>query len=198
MRPAQPRRAPPAADDGQRKIIPRPGRPIAANAPAARGHNAGAQYPPPPPGVKTRNYTDDEIRDLVSDGYTLIPPDMWENIPVGAHVRFVKRDKGEGKPLGERFKPGGFLAKHFEKDGKAMAILETKPGGKRGQPGYVSFPIVFEALEAIWKKHSDDVTVEMHLIHNSLAQKKRQIDELMTTVAALTARIEALERGPRR
>ena len=141
---------------------------------------------------QTKNYTEDEIRDLITGAYTSVPADMWEFIPAGSHVRYVKRG---AEPLGERFKPGGYVRYQHEKEGKKMMVLENRRGG-RGD-GYASWPVAFEGVEGVWKKHAPEVFVEMHMIHNSLAQKKRQIADLTATVAALTARLDAIERARR-
>jgi len=135
----------------------------------------------------TKVYSEDEIRDLITGAYTSVPPDMWEFIPSGSHVRYLKRG---AEPLGERFKPGGYVRYQHEKDGKKMMILENRQGGSGA--GYASWPVAFEGVESVWKKHAPEVFVEMHMIHNSLAQKKRQLAELTAAVTALTATVSAL------
>jgi hypothetical protein len=128
-------------------------------------------------------YTEEDIRDLLSEGYIAVHEDLWCRICPGSHVRYVKRGDG---PRAGRFKPGGFVRNiTHTAEGKKMFVLENKPRGAN-TPGYISFPVVFESVETLWKKYEGSSFVEMHLIYNSLAQKKKQIEEL-------TARVENLE-----
>jgi hypothetical protein len=130
-------------------------------------------------------YTDVDIQELTSEGYIIVHPGLWDHLPCGAHIRYIKRDQGENKPKNERFRPGGFIRNHFITDDKKKLIIENKPGGKRNDAGYVSFPIAYDDIELLWKKYDRYSFVEIHLIHNSLAQKKYQIDELTNRVARL-------------
>lgn len=136
-----------------------------------------------------REYTPELVQELLSAGYICVHPALWDHIPNGAHIRYVKKP-GPGKQLPQykRFKPGGFIKSHFESKGKKMLMIETKPGGRQGQHGYINFPIAYEDIEELWKKYDRDAFIEIHLIYSSLAQKKKQIEELM-------ARVDALERG---
>lgn len=135
---------------------------------------------------KTHIYSEEEIRNLTSDGYIMVFPGLWDHIPKGAHIRFLKKDNGAGLSRGMRFKPGGFVRNHYvTDDGKKMMIIENKPSGKSGEFGYISFPLSYEDLEIIWKKYDHDAFIEIHLIYNSLAQKKQQIEELTSRVNRL-------------
>lgn len=155
-----------------------------------------------PPDVKKpilpRVYTDDEIREYTSSGYIVVASGLWDYIPAGAHIRFVKKDTGKniGEPRarGERFKPGGFVRCHYEtEDNEKMMMIESKPGGSRKDAGYISYPVAYSDIETLWKKYDRDNFIETHLIYNSLAQKKQQIDALTQQVEDLKARITTLE-----
>ena len=134
-------------------------------------------------------YTEAEINEMTSSaGYFIVHPEMWDHIATGSHIRYMKKDKGDGKSSGERFKPGGFVRNHFETDlGKKMLMIENKPHGNKDMPGYITFPIAYEDVEILWKKYDRGSFIEIHLIHQSLLQKKEQIRDL-------TARVEALEK----
>lgn len=132
-------------------------------------------------------YTDEEIRALLCDGYILVHSQLWDYIPPGAHIRYVCKDTNGTSARGERFKPGAFVRNHFTtREGIKMLMLETKPGGKKRDAGYFSYPIAFGEIEELWKKYDRGSFIEIHLIHNSLAQKKQQIE-------TLEARIQRLE-----
>ncbi len=134
-------------------------------------------------------YTDAIIQTML-DGYIIVHPSMWDYIPTGAHVRYFKK---VNKPRTEKFKPGGFVKNHFTgEDGKKFIMLETKPGGKRGDYKYVQFPVAYEDVEELWKKYDRTAFIEIHLISTSLAQKKKQIEDLTTRVAKLETLLAGL------
>jgi hypothetical protein len=132
----------------------------------------------------THVYTDDEIRELTSDGYIVVIAGLWDYIPRGAHIRYQKRDDGSGKQRGVLFKPGGFVRAHIDSKGKAM-IIENKLNGKAGDPGYMSWPVAYDSIEILWKKYDYSAFVEIHLIYGSLAQKKQEVEELTARVTRL-------------
>lgn len=136
---------------------------------------------------ESKKYTEEDIQELLSDGYIGIHPNLWDYIPAGAHIRFVKKDVDKkGLTRAERFKPGGFVRNHFTtEEGKKMMMIETKPGGRPGADGYISFPIAYEGIEELWKKYDRSAFIEIHLIYTSLAQKKRQIEELEARIKKL-------------
>ncbi len=139
---------------------------------------------PPPIKILAKNYTSKEIQTLLSQGYIGINSTLWDYIPYGAHIRYLRKDV-DGKPYGERFKPGGFVKNHINVDGKKIMYLENSIGGQ-GKPGYVTFPLAYDDVEKLWKKYDKHSFVEMHLIIMSLSKKSQQIDEL-------TARVKVLE-----
>src|SRR5271170_1085230 len=88
-----------------------------------------------------RTYTDEEIQNLTSEGYIKVHHTLWDHIPVGAYIRYIKADNGRGKDRNARFKMGGFVRNHFitDSDKKAMTI-ENKPNAGHASysiPGYM-------------------------------------------------------------
>jgi hypothetical protein len=134
----------------------------------------------------SRDYSSDEILDMLSDGYINLHQALWDYIPYGAHIRFFKRSDSENLPRNKRFRPGGFIKSHFvTSEGRKMIMLETKPGGTKGEPGYISFPMGYDDIGEIWKKYDKHAFIEIHLIYSSLAQKKKQIEDLTTRIEQL-------------
>ena len=127
---------------------------------------------------ETKIYTDEEISALTSEGYLKVHPSLWDHIPAGAHIRYIKKDDGSGKERRARFRLGGFVRNHFADNDKKMMTIETKPNGQRGDVGYLSYRISYDTIELLWKKYDKFSFIEIHLIHNSLAQKKQKIEEL--------------------
>lgn len=143
-------------------------------------------------GDTSTQYTDDDVRRLLADGYISVHPTLWDYIPAGAHIRYIKRDDGNGKSRAERFKPGGFVRNHFSAGEKKLLIVETRPGGKRDDVGYISFPLAYEDLAELWKKYDKNTFIETHLIYTSLAQKKKQIEDLQSRVDKLEGILRAV------
>lgn len=175
---------------GKSLRVPRPkSSPVPASSPKPKTPT-GTQQPAPAkqkPNEKAPIvYTDEKIQELLSDGYIKVTSSLWDYIPTGSHIRYLKRDDGSGAPKSKRFKPGGFVRSHFvTEDGKKMLMIENKPNGKRGDPGYVTFPVAYEDVEELWKKYDRFAFIEIHLIYVSLAQKKKQIEELSARVKTL-------------
>jgi hypothetical protein len=137
--------------------------------------------------IHGKKYTEENIQELLSEGYINVHPSLWDQIPVGAHVRYVKRDvDNSGLTHAERFKPGGYVRNHTATaEGKKLIILETRQRGRPGDPGYSSFPVAYEDIEELYKKYDKDVVIEIHLIYTSLAQKKKQIEDLEARIKKL-------------
>ncbi len=139
-------------------------------------------------------YTNEEISGLLSEGYIVVHPALWEYIPVGSHIRYVRRDDGRGLSRGKRFKPGGFVKCHSVNDNnKKLITLESRLNTEsKAGPGYFKYSILHDSIEELWKKYDRMAFIEIHLIYNSLAQKKRQIEDLTTRVARLEDTVKRL------
>lgn len=130
-------------------------------------------------------YTDMDIQTML-DGYINVHPSLWDHLPNGAHMRYFKKGP---QARTERFKPGGFIKNRFTNaEGKKFIMVETIPGGKGGA-GYIQFPLAYEDINQLWKKYDHGAFIEIHLISTSLAQKKKQIEELTARLTKLEAKI---------
>jgi hypothetical protein len=149
-------------------------------------------------GLAEKTYTSAEMMAALAEGYIMVHPQLWDYIPAGAHVRYVaKNSDGETRPREERFKPGGFVRHHYvTREGQKMFSLENAISGcgrDRGHKmraykpheAYLSFPMAYNDIEELWKKYDKTSFIEIHLIYNSLAQKKQQIEDLTRRVAHL-------------
>jgi len=181
----------PATPNGRVPVTPRVS-PAGITAPAVTKIVAPVKVTggaPKKPEYKPRTYTEMDIQDMLSEGYINVHASLWDHVPVGSHVRYIKKDVAKaGLTREQRFKTGGFIRNRYTNDqGKKMLILENNPGGKVGQFGYISFPVAYEDIEELWKKYDRGAFVEIHLISMSLAQKKKQIEELNERVKKLEA-----------
>ena len=135
----------------------------------------------PIPGLDAKLYKE------LSDGYLRIVEPMWTKIPQGAYIKYLRKDDGSGKTVAERFKSGGYVKSHSNKDNKAIIWLESIKGGSKSGPGYLNYPVLHTAVESLWKKHNADTQIETLLTHASLAEKSQQIKDLTARVAQLEA-----------
>lgn len=140
--------------------------------------------------------TADEIKTLLADGYLQIHPQLWDRIPKGAHIRYIKRDTGAGIPEIKRFKPGGFVRNQFlGQDNEKMFMIESAIGGSKNDPAYQSFPLPYGSIDKLWKQYDRAAFIEIHLMYNSLSQKKKQIEDLTARVAKLESIIKHSANG---
>jgi len=135
-------------------------------------------------------YTEEQITNLLADGYLVVHNSLWDYIPKGAHIRYYK--KGPGSRC-ERFRPGGFVKCHFTKENKSYMIIENQPNGNKSNPSYISFTVSYDNIEEIWKKYDRMAFIEIHLIRSSLKQKKTQIEELVDRLNKLERKVAALD-----
>lgn len=145
----------------------------------------------------SRVYTEEEIASLLQS-YIIVHRSLWDHIPIGSHIRYLKKQKpGENKPIGERFKPGGFVKTHFTKNDKKFLLVGSQLSKKSLAAGkkVPTFPIAYEDIEVLWKKYDRATFVEISLMHNSLAKKDMQIKELTRRVEQLERQIKELARG---
>lgn len=143
----------------------------------------------PEKNVKTdgKKYTKEIVHELLREGYMAVHSQLWDFIPSGSHIRYIKKDVAKNTTdKFSRFKPGGFVKNHYtDPNNKKRMIIETRIGGKNGDPGYVSFPLAYEDIEDMWKKYDRNTFIETHLTHASLTLKKRQIEELENKIKRL-------------
>ena len=139
-----------------------------------------------------KKYTEDDMQ-VMLEGYFGVHPALWDHIPSGAHIRYVRKDAGDNLQRTERFKPGGFVNRHFTtEEGKKMLMIETRIGGKKGDPGYISFPLCYDDIENLWKKYDRSAFVEIHLIYSTMVKQKMQIEELNSRIKRLEDILKAV------
>ncbi len=164
-------------------------------------HSAGVKSTPPvvlPTKVQKPTYADNEINEILV-GYIRVHSQLWDHIPSESHIRYIKRDDGAGLSERDRFKPGGFVKYHFtgknsDKNNDKMFMLESTLGGdKCVGTNYSTYAVSYAEIETLWKKYDSSAYVEIHLIYNSLAQKKQEIETLKQENEALKARVKNIE-----
>ncbi len=97
---------------------------------------------------KTTEYTDEKINEMLTH-YKEITKSEWLSIPIGTHIRYIKKD---GK-----FQPGGFVRTKNTKEGKSYFILENdKFGSKARNPEYTFWPMNFDNVNRVFAKEAPE------------------------------------------
>ncbi len=148
----------------------------------------------------------EEIDELLSDGYIVVMENMWSRIPKGAHIRYMKKTHTTednvkknnntntySQNLSENFCRGGYVKNHVIVGEKSIIYLGTSLSGRRGDPGYVEFPVDLQTVSTIWKKYDYSAFIELHMIINILASKSVADDERDKRLTALEENLQFLE-----
>jgi len=144
--------------------------------------------------IATAKYTDEAIKQLLA-GYILVSPTLYDYIPLGAHIRYFRRDR-KANSRNDTFKLGGFVQRHYKNNDKSMLMLETVPGSCVScghEPAYklnnhVTYPLAYDEIDELWKKYDAGAFIEIHLIYGSLQRKEKKIAELEARILALEKR----------
>lgn len=133
----------------------------------------------------------EEIQDMLAD-YFPVERDMWNKVPAGNQIRYVKVGPG---PRESRFKGGGFVKSRYMKENKDYFLVENFPYGKVGDHGYIMFTLDVSTVEELWKKIAPAAFIEVKLLVASLDKSNAQVAELNKKVAELSAKVAKLEAG---
>lgn len=103
----------------------------------------------PSASVPKVEYTSDKIQEML-ENYNEIPKSEWLNLPIGSHIRYMKKS-GD-------FKPGGFI--RVKKNGdKSHFLLENVPfGSKSSNSNYSSWVMNFDSVSKIFAKDKNAQT----------------------------------------
>jgi hypothetical protein len=130
--------------------------------------------------------------EIIKSGYIIVHSSLWDYLPAGAHVQFTESDG--------RFNRGGFIKCHYiDSAGERALIINTtcrykdRPANTAAPRACVPISVRYSQIDTLWKKYDMNAFIEIHLIYNSLAQKKQQITELQARVIALEAEVRARE-----
>ena len=142
-------------------------------------------------------HSDEQIKQLLV-GYILVAPSLYDYIPVGAHIRYFRKEPDVIAKSNSQFKLGGFVREHYMSKGRPCLVLETVPGSCvscKQEPAYklggnVSYPIAYDEIAELWKKYDQAAFIEIHLISASLMREKKLVRQL-------EERIRKLEMAPR-
>lgn len=110
--------------------------------------------------------------------YLLVPPDMYNKIPVGAHIRYVTYGP---EPYEARFNTGGFVKMKWlhKKTNKPMMKLTYKRdsfGDARDE-----HCICLDNVVEVYKKHHYESIIEIKALMATIEIQQKQINELLSS-----------------
>ncbi len=103
--------------------------------------------------------TIEEIEELLHKGYFLVPRELWPYICNKSRIRYLTKGPG---PMAIRFHLGGLVTFN----GDERIVIKTKDA---------DWSILYDNVENIWKKYSNDAFIEIHMISTDLANKERRL-----------------------
>lgn len=129
---------------------------------------------------KKTTYTPEQIKELV-EGYIIVPPDKWDDIPIGSHIRYIKNDGV--------FVRGGFVTSHWlNKENKQFIHLANS--FKKKNQGYATWPVAHESVSKIYKKVDRDSNIEMDVVRTKTSEIINEINKLVSVIKAQKKRID--------
>lgn len=167
---------------------------MAAPNPFALGGRGGRAPPAAPP---ARVWTEAEIAEKLRS-YIEVPPEHWEMVRAGTHVRYYTRAEG--------FRPGGFVAKNPAEAGApaegaaaaagapaAAKYIRLQSGyGDRG-PNNFSWVVAYSDLSRLFVKPDAGTLTVMNSLEAAVRGLNENIRKLAEFTKGLSARIAALE-----
>jgi hypothetical protein len=129
---------------------------------------------------KKKEYTQEQIKGLIN-GYIIVAPDKWADIPINSHIRYFKKDGS--------FVRGGFVTSHWlNKEGKPF--IHVANNFKKTAKGYATWPAAHESMQRIYKKVDKKSGIEMDVVRGKTTEIVGQINKLVTFVKQLQTRID--------
>lgn len=137
---------------------------------------AGARIPQP-----ERPRTQEEINEMLENHF-LVPPEMWNKIPLNARIRLFKVAE-------HKFLMGGFVIMNTD------SLIKVKTRAKPTDVGYAEFSWPLEEIAEIWKRYDYSSQIELQLLINSVKQLGDKCKELQTAVDELQDDVDELRRA---
>lgn len=128
-------------------------------------------------------YTNEQIKELLV-GYIEVRKDKWSDIPVGSHIRYVKKDG--------TFVRGGFVTNHWlNKEGKQFIHIANNL--KKNSPNYATWPMAHESVARLFKKPDAKTGIELDVVRGKTAEIISQINKLVNVVKEQGRRLDKQE-----
>lgn len=137
-----------------------------------------------------RDWTEAEVAEKLS-GYLEVPPEFWEQVRYGSHVRYFTKKDG--------FRSGGFVLKNpYDIRPKGAAaekrFIRLQNGFGEKVPGYAAWPVAYEDLDKLYVKPDAATLVTMANQEAVTRKLNENIRKLVDHIKKLEARLTALEK----
>jgi len=134
-------------------------------------------------------WTPEEQAEKLS-GYLEVPPEHWEHIRYGTHVRYVTRDGA--------FRPGGFVLKNpFDTKTRGgndeKRFMKLQNGFNDKTRGYASWLLAYEDAGKIYMKPDAAVLVMIQNLETAVRGLNENIRKLAEHSKKMEQRLTALE-----
>lgn len=139
---------------------------------------------------KARDWSDEEIAEKLV-GYMEVPPQFWEHIRVGTHLRYFTK---EGL-----FRAGGFVKNNpydYRPRGatKDVRAIRLQNGFYDKAPGYVVWSADYENLAKVYIKPGAEAFVLLENLESVTRKFNENINKIVEHSRKLNQRIAALEK----
>jgi hypothetical protein len=118
-------------------------------------------------------------------GYILVAPADYDNIEIGAHLKYLRND---GKWV-----KGGYLQYITNKNNVKRIQIQNKTNKK--QTGYMSWGVKCSEVSKLYKKSEIEKTFETGKMYESLIKQQNEIISLKKQIELLNKKMEILEKA---
>lgn len=123
-------------------------------------------------------------------GYLEVPPDYWDQIRYGTHIRYFTKAEG--------FRPGGFVIKNpFDNKPKGGNVekrfIKLQNGFNDKAKDYKQWVVAYEDVAKFYIKPDASVLVLMQTLENAVKGLNENIRKLVEYSKSLEGRIATLE-----
>jgi hypothetical protein len=144
----------------------------------------------PDKAARARAWTPEEQAEKLS-GYLEVPPEYWDQVRYGTHVRYFSKTEG--------FRPGGFVIKNpFDTKPRGGDVekrfIKLQNGFNDKARGYQQWVVAYEDTEKIYIKPDAAVLVMMQSLEGVVKGLNDNIRKVAEHSKRLEARLVALER----
>ena len=137
--------------------------------------------------AKRRTWTINEQSEKLN-GYLEVPPEYWEHIRYGTHVRYFSKKDG--------FRTGGFVVKNpfdIKTNDVEKRFIKLQNGFNDKAKGYQTWVVAYEDSAKIYIKPDASVLVMMQSLESAVTGLNNNIRKLVEHCKKLESRITALE-----
>jgi hypothetical protein len=144
----------------------------------------------PDKAARAHAWTPEEQAEKLS-GYLEVPPEYWDQVRYGTHVRYFSKTEG--------FRPGGFVVKNpFDTKPRGGDVekrfIKLQNGFNDKARGYQQWVVAYEDTEKIYIKPDAAVLVMMQSLEGVVKGLNDNIRKVAEHSKRLEARLVALER----